>query len=304
MSKLFKTAFTLIELLVVIAVIGILSGLIVVATNGMTSSATVAKAKVFSNSIGKTFRLNSVSEWKFDELSSALNGQSIQDTWGVNNGTLSTGDANNKLTTNCVYGKCLYFDGGNDYINCGSGALNIRNNFTIEAWIKDIYTTTSQCIVSNDRDMSPPSGGLDLRINAAHYLYGFIWKNSDSLSIGVTSDTFVPDNAWQHIVFTFNGTDLILYQDGQRTGIQTIPLNSIKTAPYNLMVGVLGYSAPTWLRFKGYIDEIRIYSAAISVSKIKEEYYSGLNNMLFNGNISKEEYLNRIKQTSTNEQSN
>jgi len=66
MHKIFRQAFTLIELLVVIAIIGILSGLIIVSMNGITNSATVAKAQVFSNSLRNALMMNLVSEWKFD----------------------------------------------------------------------------------------------------------------------------------------------------------------------------------------------------------------------------------------------
>jgi hypothetical protein len=42
------------------------------------------------------------------------------------------------------------------------------------------------------------------------------------------------------------------------------------------------------------MDEIRIYNATVPTSQIEKEYFTGLNNLLINGGIDKEEYLNRI----------
>jgi prepilin-type N-terminal cleavage/methylation domain-containing protein len=145
-----KTAFTLIELLVVIAIIGILSGLIVITMSGTTQKATIAKAQVFSNSLRNSLMMNIIGEWKFDELTTAIDGTAIQDSWGgVNNGTLDTNsvaaDSTDKLRsgTDCISDKCLYFDAVDDYIDCGSNNLNNIEKVTISAWIKrnnhDIY---------------------------------------------------------------------------------------------------------------------------------------------------------------------
>ena len=144
MNKIIKQAFTLIELLVVIAIIGILSGLIVVAMGGMTQKASIAKSQIFSNSLKNSLMLNLVSEWKFDESTTAINGTTIQDSWSSGyNGTLSSiGDpAVNKVSTDCVSGKCLSFDGVDDYVDLGaySSLPNLqfgKGSFTIGAWAK------------------------------------------------------------------------------------------------------------------------------------------------------------------------
>jgi len=42
------------------------------------------------------------------------------------------------------------------------------------------------------------------------------------------------------------------------------------------------------------IDYLQFYNAALSSSQIKQNYIAGLNSMLANGNISKQEYNERI----------
>jgi hypothetical protein len=43
-------------------------------------------------------------------------------------------------------------------------------------------------------------------------------------------------------------------------------------------------------------DDVRIYNAVIPISQIKEQYYAGLNKLLANGAITKDEYLLRAKE--------
>jgi len=132
MPSLIKKAFTLIELLVVIAIIGIFSGLIVVTMSGVTQKATIAKSQIFSNSLRNALMANLVSEWKFDELTTAVQGSTALDSWsGGNNLTVYTNsDGLDKLSTNCVSGKCLSFDGTDDYAYV-SGSNSTSSNLAI-----------------------------------------------------------------------------------------------------------------------------------------------------------------------------
>ncbi|MFA7157482.1 MAG: hypothetical protein WC123_07325 [Bacilli bacterium] len=47
--------------------------------------------------------------------------------------------------------------------------------------------------------------------------------------------------------------------------------------------------------FDGLIDDVRIYNEALSSVQIKQNYIAGLNSMLVNGNMSKEEYNQKIE---------
>ena len=46
--------------------------------------------------------------------------------------------------------------------------------------------------------------------------------------------------------------------------------------------------------FNGLMDDARIYNFALSTSQIKQEYVAGLNSLLANGSVSKEEYDQRL----------
>ena len=101
-------SFTLIELLVVIVIIGILAGVIIVPTSSSISKASIAKVKVFENSVQNELGANMVSRWKLDEIS----GVTTPDAWGTNTGTLGDGVTastypTSKSESECVTGKCM-----------------------------------------------------------------------------------------------------------------------------------------------------------------------------------------------------
>jgi len=130
-------SFTLIELLVVIVIIGILAGVIIVSVSSSISKANIAKVKVFENSIQNELGANMVSRWKLDEI---VGTTTTPDAWGNNTGTLGDGVTastypTSKEESECVTGKCMYFDGANDYINCGNGTILNVQDITLSIWI-------------------------------------------------------------------------------------------------------------------------------------------------------------------------
>jgi prepilin-type N-terminal cleavage/methylation domain-containing protein len=309
MSKKYL-AFTLIELLVVIAIIGILSGLIVVSMSGVTSKANIAKAQVFSNSLRNSLMLNLISEWKFDELNTAVDGTTIQDSWGsVNNGTLDintlVADTSDKLKSgaNCVSGKCLSFDGVDDYVyvsgsDSASSNLAITGEISLSSWVKFGVAGTDVAI----------AGRGACRSSNGNYGYGFSRIGSNNLirfdmystttrdyldSVSVFNDT-----NWHFIVVTWNGTTGTngkkIYVDGKLDNQGTSGISSMGQPVYYFIIGKSSASSSYY--FNGSIDDVRVFNAVVPSFQIKEQYYAGLNQLLINGGIKKEEYLSRVKE--------
>jgi prepilin-type N-terminal cleavage/methylation domain-containing protein len=278
-----EQAFTLIELLVVIAIVGILAGLAVVSMSGATEAARIAKLKVYSNSIRNSLMGNRVSEWKFDEGA----GTTTADTVGNNSGIL-TGGPSWEPGVNCVSGRCLSFDGLDDYVSCGNDAsLNPANALTIELWFKMTerrslwQTVVGKYPYSQDYLIFMETGGLYLRYLA----------NVGSVEYRVQS-LFQPElNTWYFVVFTVDPENLIekSYINGIFDKSTAIP-NSLITHTANPLYFARGGSN----YFKGSIDETRIYSAALTVSDIREDYLAGLDKLLANGQITKQDYQQRL----------
>ena len=295
MHKLLKQAFTLIELLVVIAIIGILSGLIVVAMGGMTQKASIAKAKIFSNSLRNSLMMNIAGEWKLDETSGTI----ANDTWGGNNngaltgftdttagyGDSSTNTSGWMSSYNCVSGTCLKFSDSS--ITCAnSPSLKITTTITISAWVKTTSASGNQMIL----EKSPAgSNGYNL-LSTNGKLEGRIYPSS------IASTATISDGVWHHVAMSnqniINGWSL--YVDG----VNVLQQNgaAILDNDQPLYIGRRGGNS---LPFYGSIDDVRVYNSAMPTSQIKEQYYAGLNSLLANGNINLKEYSERINSIAT-----
>jgi prepilin-type N-terminal cleavage/methylation domain-containing protein len=302
MNKLIKQAFTLIELLVVIAIIGILSGMIVVSMGGVTQKANIAKAQVFSNSLRNSLMLNLISEWKLDQILGSSAPYTTPDSWsGGNTGTLAdtsgacsfTGTLKcpQLVTSNCLSGNCLFFDGSDDYVNCGSGlGLSISTNFTISVWINTTNKNTHQTIwnsteYSFEIGDNVAGGGGTAQIGMVRLGTGFA---------GVTNNNVIT-TGWHHIVYTKStGANNKIYLDGVGLSLNANVDFSWSSSGTNY----IGYRAAALYAFSGNMDDVRIYNAAIPFSQIKEQYYAGLNKLLANGRITKEEYISKVSEFS------
>ena len=301
MDKIIKKAFTLIELLVVIAIIGILSGLIVVTMSGVAGKANIAKGQVFSNSLRNALMLNLVSEWKFDELSTALQGTSIKDSWsGGNNGTLYTNsDGLDKLKSgmDCVSGKCLYFDGTDDYIDCGSGSnLNITGDITIGAWVK-ADTLTKYLMIVDKSSAASVVRQFQLIITNQGMPEFNAYDGTNYPQ--ATSTEAIQSGSWYYVVGSRGGGLLKVYVNGVQKRSVADTATSVSDSN-SVVIGRRTY-LPAATYYMGSIDDVRIFSASIPTSQIKEQYYSGLNNLFKNGEISISEYSERINNVAQNE---
>ncbi|MDD2628071.1 MAG: prepilin-type N-terminal cleavage/methylation domain-containing protein [Clostridia bacterium] len=287
-------SFTLIELLVVIVIIGILAGVIIVSTSSSISKASIAKVKVFENSIQNELGANMVSRWKLDEV---IGTTTTPDAWGSNTGTLGDGVTastypTSKSESECVTGKCMSFDGTNDYINCGNDkSLNVQNNnFSISAWIK-LNSKWGHIISKRESfGIAIPFQFYTTDSNAIGFSYYNTTSGWDANNGGASLKT----NQWYFAVVSYyfegNGISKI-YVDGKEYYTK---YHTFLTQNDLASKARMGSWSNTSELFNGSIDDVRIYSAALSASQIEQEYVAGLNSLLANNNILKEEYDQRL----------
>jgi prepilin-type N-terminal cleavage/methylation domain-containing protein len=282
MNKNIKTklAFTLIELLVVIAIIGILSGVILTTMSGAADSARVAKLKVYSNSVRDILGANLVSEWNFDN--SADLGRDI---WGSNDGTLSGTSQPTYTNAGCVSGGCLNFGGGGTgHIDCGV-LTQPMTQITISGWFKvDASGFSGEAMFdSNNLDYGITFFPTDNKV----YFYINGGGNNISSPVAVTR------NIWHLATATYDKSWMILYIDGAYSNSKAY--STTMSYDDNLYIG--RYSGGY---FKGFMDDVRIYSAAYSASQIQQDYFVGLNKLLAKGNIGEGDYEDRVFTISPN----
>jgi len=280
-------SFTLIELLVVIVIIGILAGVIIVSVSSSINKANFAKAQAFSNTVQNELLGDLVSEWTFDIASNPG-----EDTWGNNDGTVYGATYIPRSSDECVYGGCYSFNGTDDYIDCGaSNLMGISTDFSVFSWVKIssnvLDTTRIGAIVSN----YPHSPHFALEVVELGRLR-FYW-NAGQIDFTVTNKDLRDDN-WHFVGFVhdLNNDIARLYIDGEVRASKSAA-GTILNLAWPVRVGG-DFRATPGIPFVGFIDGMRMYKGVLTSSQIKKQYVAGLDSLLSNGNISKEEYDERL----------
>jgi len=206
-----------------------------------------------------------VSIWTFD--ASDMQGDTAKDAWGENDGTVS-GEPQK------VPGKieeALQFDGAADQVNCGNDAsLDITGEITIDAWF---YPTGSGDSTfpriadkSNDPGYDIPGYKVYLRPSENYVL---------TLSAGGTheiSTLAANADAWNYVAFVIDGKEWQLFLNGNWERWTRGDIPSSVANPL-----CIGNSPVAARHFEGVIDEVKIYSRALSEEEVQQNYESESN---------------------------
>ncbi|WP_203861743.1 sialidase family protein [Plantactinospora mayteni] len=137
------------------------------------------------------------------------------------------------------------------------------SDFTATAWIRYGTSTADQAVLwaYNQGDFSQ----LWLRAEpGSNRIRGFI--QSGSVSASVSSTNAYNDNAWHHVALQRAAGQLRLWVDGAVVASAAAPTGSISPGrPFKVYVG---QRLDATQRFKGQLDEVRIYKRALSSSEI------------------------------------
>lgn len=168
-------------------------------------------------------------------------------------------------------GKCLNFDGTNNYINLGTGLRNITNKVTLEAWIKTT-STNNQWIIGKYYNLDDKGFQL-YTIGGKAAISG-----RDNANIYRTADgtTLINDGKWHHLAGICNVSIWEIWVDGKLEGsLNTGNLNADLTSVQPLTIG--NYAFYSDLYFNGEIDEVRIWNTARNSSDIRQYMCQKLN---------------------------
>ncbi|MBI2076618.1 MAG: LamG domain-containing protein, partial [Candidatus Aenigmarchaeota archaeon] len=205
---------------------------------------------------------NTVAYYTFD----GTDGRTIKDESGNNNhgtfvgetfndGTLSPACPNCPQLTTGKYGNALSFDGVNDYVDIGNVIPTLTEG-TVEAWVKRIALTgTYQMVISDSGSQLE----LTWSVNTLQF-----YVNNVGVQVGNSDLT-----NWQHLVGTFSQTGNFqrLYVNGVLAASGLYPGDATAASR---TIGSRGGSLP----FTGSIDEVRVYSRALSAAEVAEDMNS------------------------------
>ncbi len=137
---------------------------------------------------------------------------------------------------------------------------------TVEAWVKFVSPDTRTLPVFSNRDSN-------LQTNKSMMFFGvsdgkvFSYVNARS-PIPLIGTSRVDDGNWHYIAYSWDGTTGKIYVDGRQ---ETSTAQSDSQSPYTA-AGAIGYDLPNVSYFSGAIDEVAIYSTALSGTRIAAHY--------------------------------
>jgi len=201
-----------------------------------------------------------VAHWEFEDGPGSMTAADSS----VNNniGTLVNLDAFTDWTTGHVGTYSLDFDGIEDYVNCGNdSSFNITDEITVAAWVKPANVTSYQLIVSK-RQTAHVNVPFDLHLssnNARLLIHDGTNNDAAQSSGGITAGN------WHHVAAVYDGANIIVYADG----VAGSPVTRTAAIPVNTNNVVVGRRADgAFDHFTGTIDDVRIYSRALSAAEI------------------------------------
>ncbi len=218
------------------------------------SDGSMIKGNLWSFSTGRM-----VGWWKFSE---AKDDTVIDSSGSGLNGRLVGGA---HIISDPERGSVLSLDGEGDYVDCGNNpAFDITNSITVAAWVNiDTIPQEWTSIVTKGDSAWRLSTFEDQRkfhFAVTHWTAGTNWVNGD---------TEVAGGQWHHVCGTYDGANIRLYVDGVEDPESPVAYSgNIGTNGWEVLIG----ANTDWLGcgWNGLIDDVRIYSYALSKAEVKE----------------------------------
>ena len=181
----------------------------------------------------------------------------------VNSPTWQTG-------TSCKYAGCLGFTSSSDQYVTIPSTLSISfpastSSFTISFWMKiSSAPSSTQALISKTGDCSSCSDtGYGVRIESGGALSGYL-MNSGTVLGSASGSASISTGAWHNVVLVDNAGALTLYLDGSSYATGTATAGSIgNTNPLTI-----GSDGSNGLYFTGSLDDVRIYTHALSSGQV------------------------------------
>ena len=165
------------------------------------------------------------------------------------------------------------FNGANNYIAnvSPSGPItSIAGPFTMAAWVNVPSTGNNEIIVCTMTGFS--GAGMEFYLNPSNIPVVAIFTGT---STNQYAGSAISANAWHHVAVTYNGSLVSLYADGAVISSSTNSINPAAPGGSGQVRIWLPYNQGGVVNFLGSIDDVRVYSRALSAAEIKALYTAG-----------------------------
>jgi hypothetical protein len=174
----------------------------------------------------------------------------------------------------CVAGKCLYFDGTDDYVDTGV-SINTSENWSASGWAKININGGYQVWFGSHQGNRFYAG-----IENGHYFYGYgsAYKSSDT---GGNQHDAIENNKWFHWALVGESGTAKYFIDGRQ--VDSLSYTGAGSQSLSNFIGARRsdyepYDVPM-NHADGFIDEVKIYPYARTADQIKQDYAAGLAGM-------------------------
>ncbi|MBN2776968.1 MAG: gliding motility-associated C-terminal domain-containing protein [Bacteroidales bacterium] len=177
---------------------------------------------------------------------------------------------NNKTVAKLAPGNALEFDGVDD--NIEFSILPITSSvYTISAWVKPNVLVGAHQIVSAGHT-TIFNQAIQFRLDGEQLEFG---ANIGSSTLNkITGDVPLNLNRWNHVAVVFNNSNVTLYVNGHNAGTGTVDMTGLNVDIFHIgaKIDALG----GMMFFDGEIDEICIWSSALSETQLRDVMYTEL----------------------------
>ena len=212
-----------------------------------------------------------ISYWKLDEQSFIYKVPAYDAGGGGNNGTNNhCWGATGKI--NSAY----FFDGISSMVDMGNPPnLSLTSAGTVSCWVNFTQGLPSgDEVIFEKADAVHELDGYAMFYQKETNAFQFMIANGTSHTIYSAGSGLIP-NTWYYVVCTWNGTTVITYLNGSLVSNTSQSYNCVS----NVYDFALGANLPTnSAYFSGTIDEVGVWSRAVSATEAATLYNSGTGN--------------------------
>ncbi len=203
--------------------------------------------------------------WKLDEASGAT---SFADASG-NGNTGACGIACPILGVTAKAGTAASFNGRSQIIVPDSPSLRL-NQFTIALYVFPTQTKSGYQLLVAKEDSSGANRNYGLYIvpNSLQVRYS-VWAGDCATKLAANSSGQMALNTWNYIVFTYDGTTEKFYLNGVLDSSSPAPAGGLCQAAVPVKIGM---ETSAFLPFSGTLDDIQIYSQALTAAWVSILY--------------------------------
>lgn len=179
-------------------------------------------------------------------------------------------------------GQAFKFDGVNDFITMGDvNAVDSLTAITVAAWVKVGSDATERHIVDKSLCDGAINGGpFELYMVSHKAVFAMYPVTGTPANFVNTSQSVsaIDDNQWHFLVGRYDGSNIELWIDGVRDpGYQGYSSLTMSNSTNELQIGgdCSGVGIGNGYEWPGLIDEVRVYTRAITPAEIKQLYNMG-----------------------------